>query len=230
MRTGFRPLDRAALLICLTTLAPLLGGCVVYTNAKDAPALGGPGLFSSSQPNPVPSETMRPPQRPVYRSDLQAQYDVYAPRTQSNPPPPRNLAQIAPPKPPAPTAKPPQTLAAKPKVEAPLPKPTSPTDQVIEVQAGETLEVLSKRHGVSISAILTANTMNSLSISPGQKLIIPAHAAPIRPVANAAVTPPTPPPAPSRKPEPPAPAPAPKTTVQNCGWSGCALVPARQPS
>ena len=56
----------------------------------------------------------------------------------------------------------------------------------IEVQAGDTLYGLSRRHNVSVSEIMAANNMKSPSLKPGQKLYLPsgstagARAAPSR--------------------------------------------------
>jgi murein DD-endopeptidase MepM/ murein hydrolase activator NlpD len=46
----------------------------------------------------------------------------------------------------------------------------------IEVQAGDTLYGLSRRHNVSVSELMAANGMKSPSLKPGQKLYLPSGA------------------------------------------------------
>ncbi len=63
--------------------------------------------------------------------------------------------------------------------------------QTIDVQPGDTLFGLSKRHHVSIAALMSANQMTTPNLKPGQKLIIPAsagHRAP-RAMETASATP-----------------------------------------
>ena len=46
--------------------------------------------------------------------------------------------------------------------------------QAIDVQPGDTLYGISKRHHVSLAELMAANQMTSPSLKPGQKLIVPA--------------------------------------------------------
>jgi len=68
--------------------------------------------------------------------------------------------------------------------------------QTIEVQPGDTLYGLSKRHGVSLSALMSANGLSGPNLKPGQKLIVPSADAPVRaarqaPHAAPSATPPS---------------------------------------
>jgi len=209
-------------LACLA-MTSLLAGCVVYTNPKDMPALGGPDWVKSPPAYRTPPEPMQAQARPVYRSDVTPRYEVTMPPAPVRRPPqtilPYQTVAAAPPQKP-------QTLPAPPQSRMPVVQSATavPRGEVVDVQAGDSLEILSRRHAVSISAILTANNMTTLEITPGQKLIIPQRAGGARPLARLQST------APSRKTEAAAePSPA-RLDVQSCGWSGCTLVPSRKPS
>lgn len=83
----------------------------------------------------------------------------------------------------------------KPKA-APVPVAAAPAQsaapivagQTIEVQQGDSLYALSKRHNVSIAALMDLNGLKSASLRPGQKIVLPANAR--RPIAKAATAPP----------------------------------------
>lgn len=73
----------------------------------------------------------------------------------------------------------------------------SASGQTIEVQPGDTLYGLSKRHGVALSALMSANGLSSPNLKPGQKLIVPSADAPIHsarraPHTTPSVAPPSP--------------------------------------
>lgn len=60
-----------------------------------------------------------------------------------------------------------------------LDQPRRPLDHgSIEVQPGDTLYGLSRRHGVSISALMETNRLKSLTLVPGQVLRLPASSRP----------------------------------------------------
>jgi murein DD-endopeptidase MepM/ murein hydrolase activator NlpD len=87
----------------------------------------------------------------------------------------------------------------------------------IEVQQGDTLYSLSRRHQVSVSELMSANRLSTPSIKPGQKLYLPsgpsAKAAPRAPAASyetAAAAPA----------EQPAPAPVAEAAEAPADWSG----------
>lgn len=51
----------------------------------------------------------------------------------------------------------------------------APTGETIEVRPGDTLYALSRRHGVSINELMTANGLTSPGLKPGQQLHLPAR-------------------------------------------------------
>ncbi len=76
---------------------------------------------------------------------------------------------------------------------APASAPTStPTaapivaGQTIEVQQGDSLYAISKRHSVSIAALMDLNGLKSAALRPGQKIVLPANAR--RPIAKPAAS------------------------------------------
>jgi murein DD-endopeptidase MepM/ murein hydrolase activator NlpD len=74
---------------------------------------------------------------------------------------------------------------------SPPPAQTSSRGQQIEVQPGDTLYGLSRRHKVMISDLMTVNGLQNPNLKPGQKLYLPASAGvrptpQVRPVAPAA--------------------------------------------
>lgn len=77
-------------------------------------------------------------------------------------------------RPPAPAfAEPPPPSAAGP--NAPFRQPAPETaGGAIDVQPGETLYSIARRHGVSVAAIKDANGLSSDAVRPGQRLVMPA--------------------------------------------------------
>lgn len=59
--------------------------------------------------------------------------------------------------------------------------------ETIEVKAGDTLYGLSKRHGVSLAELMSANGLTSPNLKPGQKLLLPSANAPVRSAPRKAV-------------------------------------------
>ena len=78
--------------------------------------------------------------------------------------------QVAAARPQAQTEQAPPNTAAAAAATAPVHLPRGS----ILVQPGDTLYGLSRRHGVSISALMDANKLKSLSLQPGQMLKLPA--------------------------------------------------------
>lgn len=82
-------------------------------------------------------------------------------------------------------------------VPAPTPPPPRWTWEggtPIVVTPGETLEIISRKHDVPVSAIMSANNLTSPTIHPGQHLVIPrraspavGYAPPVSHIANAGV-------------------------------------------
>jgi murein DD-endopeptidase MepM/ murein hydrolase activator NlpD len=80
----------------------------------------------------------------------------------------------------------------------PTPSLANPGD-TIEVQSGDTLYNISRRHNVSVAELMQLNNMTSPSLKLGQKLYLPqgvsAQQAPSRPITQTASIQPPPPPA-----------------------------------
>ena len=90
------------------------------------------------------------------------------------------------------------------------PAPTARPGESVEVQPGDTLYGLSRRHGVSVSELMEVNGLSNPSLHPGQKLYLPvgypAQPSASRPMTTASVTPASPPSSPSHSPQSLAPA------------------------
>ncbi|NOT72128.1 MAG: LysM peptidoglycan-binding domain-containing protein [Hyphomicrobium sp.] len=71
----------------------------------------------------------------------------------------------------SPTAPAPAGQAYAPAAAAPV---AAGSGETIDVQPGDTLYGISKRHHVSLAELMAANAMTSPNLKPGQKLIIPA--------------------------------------------------------
>ncbi len=106
-----------------------------------------------------------------------------------------NLPDATPPAVAAPSRQPayrPATpAAAAPAVRMPVAK-----GETFDVQPGDTLYGLSKRHQVSLAELMAVNELTTPDLKPGQKLFLPAgkavmaRPAPAQPMTTAAVTPP----------------------------------------
>ena len=129
------------------------------------PPKGPPGY------TPPPIETTLAPLNPL--KDPPKDYRVVG-RTYG--PPPTSPPPHAPPpatfKPPAVTAQPP----------APKQPPSAVT---VEVQPGDTLFSIARRHGVTASAVKELNNLPTTSVRPGQRLVLPAEAKEHGPLAKA---------------------------------------------
>jgi murein DD-endopeptidase MepM/ murein hydrolase activator NlpD len=118
-----------------------------------------------------------------------------------------------------------KAVAAAP-AAAPTSAPIVP-GSAVEVQQGETLFLLSKRHNVSIAALMELNGLKNATLRPGQKIVLPANAR--RPLAKPATAAPTAPATAVGQP-PAAPAPATQPLVQapaaHTDWDGAYVVKA----
>ncbi len=104
---------------------------------------------------------------------------------------------------------PPAKIAAARAPTPPVQKRAIPAGQTIDVVQGDTLYGLSKRHGVSIAALMEVNALQNPNLKPGQKIVLPRGAK--APYAKPQTTPGAVAAAPARLPIPaatPAPAPA----------------------
>ncbi len=85
--------------------------------------------------------------------------------------------------------------------------------ETIEVQPGDTIFVLARRHGVSIDAIIELNNLkNGSSLQPGQRITLPAGARHVREAVPAR--------APAPAPVAPAAPQAPAASASAGGWDG----------
>jgi murein DD-endopeptidase MepM/ murein hydrolase activator NlpD len=136
---------------------------------------------------------------PLPPPDQSSNYEVVG-RSKYSPPPPPHLGP------------PPKQMYS--------PPPMAGGD-TIEVQPGDTLHNLARRHGVAVAAIKEANGLQTDTVRPGQRLVLPAGGQDRPPLAK---TPP-PWPAPERtalaKPAPPPPAAPPLAAGPSpAGWEG----------
>jgi len=74
----------------------------------------------------------------------------------------------------------PVTGSARPVVAGPVARPDAApraadasSPQIIEIRKGDTLHGLSLTHHVSVKALMAANNLTSVTIRPGQKLVVP---------------------------------------------------------
>ncbi len=107
---------------------------------------------------------------------------------------------------PTPASSAPPPAAPSPTAVIATPKPAGPTKHT--VQPGETLSQIAERYGVSMDAIVSANSLvDRDNLKLGQELTIPAPTRGVTPVAeNPQATPAAAPPAPSAPTQPAAPA------------------------
>lgn len=54
--------------------------------------------------------------------------------------------------------------------------PNVPTGTTVDVQPGDSLYSIAKRHNVALSALMEVNQLKSPNLKPGQKLVLPANA------------------------------------------------------
>lgn len=164
------PIKATAVLAALLT-----GGCSADVARFDSPAFNlsgggsampaqsprnGGGFPGSDAGTTGPTESYTPP--PSRKG-----VDVAALPEVRQPPSAAPLPAVAPP----PAAKP----ERKP-VAAPAAQPSAPVagGEQIEVQQGDTLFGLSKRHHVSVAELMQVNGLQNPNLKPGQKLTLPA--------------------------------------------------------
>jgi murein DD-endopeptidase MepM/ murein hydrolase activator NlpD len=167
-------------------LAVLVGGCSADVTRFDFPFFGltNKGNETGSLPTP-PGSIARfddAPGAPPRGAGLSEAGRGYAPQPYS----PASNERVASARdyapPPGPSYAPTSERTSGPPVErAPLSQPRAPGGESIEVQQGDTLYGIAKRHGVSISALIEANGLrHGASVKPGQQLLLPAGAVPAR--------------------------------------------------
>jgi murein DD-endopeptidase MepM/ murein hydrolase activator NlpD len=150
---------------------------------------GGPidnGSWPSSGPrdaDQVTRSTLPPPPASSYpAASAQAQKFASLPPPASQPP--SVVRPYAPAAAAAPVARqaPVQSASLTPPVRQPV-----ATGETIEVTQGDSLYGLSKRHGVSLAALMEANGLTSPNLKPGQKLVLPLVSGAKKPKAREAV-------------------------------------------
>ncbi len=163
----------------------LVSGC-----SADVTRFGyGGGTTSSLPVPPEPVGRGGPPrglgvtEAPLPPPDVDGSYRVVG-REYKNappayqPPPGHDRPQVYG-RPPTYDQPPPQTLGPAPErapYEAAAPRQPAPArgGDSIEVQSGDTLFSIARRHGVSVAALKEANGLSSDAVQPGQRLVIPA--------------------------------------------------------
>lgn len=150
-------------------------GCLMATIAAIVSACSGPKAtvddFPALSQKPLPPLARQTD--PAQRNGLGRPADPSGTDYKWNGSPDRTTEGAAPPAPAVPRAPLPGALAPRP---AASPGTTKPDGQTIVVQPGDTLYGLSRHHGVSISALMDANKLKSLTLQPGQTLRLPtAH-------------------------------------------------------
>jgi murein DD-endopeptidase MepM/ murein hydrolase activator NlpD len=185
-----------------------MAGCSADLGRFDLTSTGSAPTRTASAP--IPSESVR---RYAGASDVVPENDLAASRPGSMAPlSPRNEPvrmsglpepgarsdSLPPPMQPGPSASAPRPSGfaapaprgrpALPPVQATAsPAPVSDPGHMIEVQPGDTLYGLSKKHRVSISEIMTLNNLPGPNLKPGQKLALPAgKRSPRQPIRTAA--------------------------------------------
>ncbi len=186
-RCGRLSLKSAGALSLILAVASL-AGCSADVTRFDSSS------FSLNDPpetgsNPVPSEPVRTSSlsdnQSVDRVPPRGPYGAGASSVEvanlSDAPPDRSYA-------PPPSYQPPPAYQAKPfnrtpregsanRPSAPLHAAPVAKGEMIEVQPGDTLYSLSRRHHVSLTELTSVNNLNNPSIKPGQKLYLPATSA-----------------------------------------------------
>lgn len=115
--------------------------------------------------------------------------------------------------------------AAKPAADARIAaapaRPAAGTGATIEVQSGDTLYSLSRKHKVSIAALMEVNALKSANLKPGQKLVLPSGSRPLSKPVRVAGLPEAPLPAASAsQPAAAASAPSPAAPAAPTTWEG----------
>ncbi len=151
-------------------------------------------------------------QSPVTRNQPRGPYGAGAGRM----PPPAsgvemaNLPDATPPAVAAPPSRQPAYRPAAPAAAAPAVRQPVAKGEMFDVQPGDTLYGLSKRHQVSLAELMSVNDLTGPNLKPGQKLYLPAGkavmarpAAPAQPLTTAALSPAPVAAAPAEMPAPP---------------------------
>jgi len=138
------------------------------TSAPTEPVYGG-----SVNDHSVARTTPRGP----YNAGAEVESAQLPDATPASSEPIRTADASPPPSSPSYQARPFRTAAADPAATPGAPYASAPArGDAIEVQRGDTLYGLSRRHGVSLDELMSVNNLTSSSLRPGQKLYLPSGA------------------------------------------------------
>jgi murein DD-endopeptidase MepM/ murein hydrolase activator NlpD len=209
----------------------MAGGCSADVARFDSPFFGFSDQSGATGSVPTPSEPVR---RNVGGPPLggTSEAGAYFPPPSGRAPPATGTVRMSALPEPAPPVAPQRVAAATPPRGAPLaagpvatpiaPPVASPAagGETIEVQLGDTLYALSRRHGVSVAELMSVNGLSGPALKPGQRLTLPAKSAAgrakkpfVRPTTTASA------PAAASAPAPKAAAQSP-TSPAPSGWEG----------
>jgi murein DD-endopeptidase MepM/ murein hydrolase activator NlpD len=145
------------------------------------------GTWPASGPRdaePVTRSALPPPPSSNYAANAQAQKFASLPAPTAAPAPAPAASAIRPYSPPSATVMP--TTPAPVRSAGLTPQPTA-TGETIEVAQGDSLYGLSKRHGVSLAALMQVNGLTTPALKPGQKLVLPLVSGAKKPKSREAV-------------------------------------------
>ncbi len=195
-RFGLKAPQSAAIVFAAVSGA-LAAGCSADVTRFDSASfnLNDPPEATSAMPTPpenVRGHAASDFNNPVARSTPKGPYGAGASSVDVAALPER-APQSPPLAPPAALRQPYKPAAARTPV---APQPVA-QGEMIEVQPGDTLYGLSKRHQVPVSELMTVNGLSSPNLKPGQKLSLPAAGAAysvpvVKPAQTAAAMPPPP--------------------------------------
>src|SRR5262245_1078986 len=170
-------------------LAVAVGGCSADVTRFDFPFFGLTGKGSETAALPTPSEPIArngyedvppAPPRGAGLSDTNRGY-APSPYTTGSNDRVASARDLGPP--PGPSYTPSSERYAGPPIDRPPPSGRAPprpaAGESIQVQQGDTLYSIARRHGVSIAALIEVNGLRpGAGIKPGQQLLLPAGAIP----------------------------------------------------
>lgn len=164
----------ASLIFMLAALFVALAGC--SNNLTQTPFTTS-SLRSAPDPRPVAPQqatatqpSYQPAPRPQVPSSGAYQWNGNADRVAVGEPAAQPVY--------APPAAPALNWMVSPRAPVPAVPTLAPAanGQMIEVQPGDTLYTLSKRHRVSVASLVDANKLSGVAIGAGQKLVLPRGA------------------------------------------------------
>lgn len=194
--------SRVALRSTAAALAIAAAGCSADVTRFDSTSfdLNDPPEAKIASNDYAPSDAGHLSDQAVARNTPRGPYGAGASSVESAPLPEPVGTQAATDytSPPPATAKPFRSAAVQAPQSAVAGYEQTAKGELIEVQTGDTLYGISKRHSVALSELMTVNGLTSPNLKPGQKLHLPSTAGtttastkPARPVEMAAITPPT---------------------------------------